>query len=101
MERKSGIIRSWHEKRGFGIVRVGPPSSLEKYFLHVSSIRTGTATPETGWAVEFEIGSKPVPAGQLPQAICADIIVPKEPHEQSAAPSIVTSVEKDGKEGAL
>jgi cold shock CspA family protein len=101
VERKSGIIRSWHQKRGFGIVRVGPESSLEKYFLHVSNIRTGTATPEIGWAVEFEVGTKPVPEGQLPQAIRADILIPKEHQEQSTAPSIDTTVEKDGEEGAL
>jgi cold shock CspA family protein len=101
MERKSGIIRSWQEKRGFGIIRVGPPSSLEKYFLHVSNIRTGTATPEIGWAVEFEMGSKPVPDGQLPQAVRADIVVPEAFQETSTGPSIDSPVEKNKKEGAL
>jgi hypothetical protein len=74
-DKKFGVIRSWHENRGFGIVRVGGPESLEKYFLHVSQIRSGTAMPEAGMTVRFKIGSKPVKEGQLPQAIDADIDV--------------------------
>jgi cold shock CspA family protein len=75
-DKKVGVIRSWHENRGFGIVRIGGPESLEKYFLHVSQIRSGTAMPETGMTVRFNISSKPVKDGQLPQAIDADIEVP-------------------------
>ena len=47
-ERKQGIVRTRNEKRGFGIVRVRPESSFEKYFLHVNNIRSGTASPENG-----------------------------------------------------
>jgi cold shock CspA family protein len=79
MERKLGVIRSWHQERGFGIVRVGPPSSLEKYFLHVSAIQSGTATPEVGMTVEFEVSDKPAKENQLRQAVRADIIIPEEP----------------------
>jgi cold shock CspA family protein len=75
-ERKQGIIRTWNEKRGFGIVRVGPESSLEKYFLHVSSIRSGTASPDPGLQIFFEVSDKaPKREGDLPQAVKADIIV--------------------------
>jgi len=73
IQKKAGVIRSWNEARGFGIIRVGPPSSLEKYFLHVSQIRTGTASPLAGMAVTFVVGSGPVKPGQLPQALDADI----------------------------
>jgi cold shock CspA family protein len=99
MERKLGVIRSWHGARGFGIIRVGPESSLEKYFLHVSNIRTGTATPEIGMAVEFEVSDKPAKEGQLAQAIRADIHL-----NQVAAPTVAPvdpSPVNDGKEGAL
>jgi len=71
--RKTGIIRSWHEQRGFGVVRVGPPTSLEKYFLHCSDIRKGIATPLVGMILTFEISDKPVEEGRLPRAIRADI----------------------------
>ena len=72
-ERKTGIIRSWHEQRGFGVIRCGPPTSLEKYFLHVSGIRTGVATPSVGMVLTFEVADTPVEEGKLPRAIRADI----------------------------
>jgi cold shock CspA family protein len=74
-QKKAGVIRSWNEPRGFGIVRVGPASSLEKYFLHVSQIRSGTASPLPGMAVSFIVGTGPVKPGQLQQALDADIDV--------------------------
>jgi cold shock CspA family protein len=75
IQRKIGVIRSWNEPRGFGIVRIGPPSSLEKYFLHVSQIRTGTGSPTVGMVVHFEVSIKPVREGDLPAAINADVDV--------------------------
>ena len=49
------------------------------YFLHVSCIRSGTATPEPGMEVFFEVDeTKPVPDGKLPRAIRADVIVPDD-----------------------
>jgi cold shock CspA family protein len=78
-ERKQGIVCAWHKDRGFGRLRVGPESSLEQYFLHVSSIRSGTATPKPGMEVFFEVDeSKSVPESTLPRAIRADVIVPDE-----------------------
>lgn len=74
-ERKIGVIRSWNEPRGFGIIRVGPPTSLEKYFLHVSSIKSGTAIPPIGSIVHFDVSPKSCSEGSLPQAINADIIL--------------------------
>jgi cold shock CspA family protein len=71
--RKQGIIRSWNEARGFGVIRVGDETSLEKYFLHVSGIRSGTAIPKAGSCVEFEVSTREVSEGQLRQAIRADI----------------------------
>lgn len=73
--RKTGIIRSWNDKRGFGVIRVGDASSLEKYFLHISGIRSGTATPTAGMSVEFEVRPIAVREDQLPQAYRADIIL--------------------------
>jgi cold shock CspA family protein len=77
-ERKKGVLRSWKVDRGFGIVRVGPESSLERYFLHISNIRSGTATPAVGSHVAFEVGDTQAKReGDLPQAIKADIILPE------------------------
>lgn len=78
MDRKIGVVQNWGD-RGFGILRVGPESSLERYFLHVSKIRSGTATPVAGMTVIFDVSDKPVQEGQLPMAIRADIILPEEP----------------------
>ena len=84
-ERKQGIVRTWNEKRGFGIVRVGPESSLEKYFLHISNIRSGTGSPEPGLEIFFEVSSAaPKRDGDLPQAVKADIIVPDAPVDGGA-----------------
>jgi cold shock CspA family protein len=74
-EIKVGVVSSWNGQKAFGVIRVGPPSSLERYFLHVSKIRSGTATPEPGMRVSFEVSPKPVSEGQLSQAMRADIDV--------------------------
>jgi len=100
MDRKTGVVQNWG-KRGFGILRVGPESSLERYFLHVSKIRSGTATPIAGMVVEFEVSGKPVQEGRLPMAIRADIVLPQETEEKPTAPSVDSPVNEDGKEGAL
>jgi hypothetical protein len=73
--KKRGVLRSWHEDRGFGVVRVGPPSSLEKYFLHVSKIISGTGSPTAGMEVLFLVSSAPATEGKLRAAIDAEIIV--------------------------
>jgi cold shock CspA family protein len=80
VERKQGIIRSWNENRGYGIIRVGPQASLERYFLHVSHIRSGTASPKPGFEVFFTASDAPLKRqSDLPQALAADVIVPDEP----------------------
>jgi hypothetical protein len=100
MDRKIGVV-SVVTRRGFSILRVGPESSLERYFLHISKIRSGTATPAIGMTVVFDVSDKPVPEGQLPQAIRADIIVDPEPavEEPAAAPIAPTPAEGAGKDG--
>lgn len=94
MNRKSGTIINWGT-RGFGIIRVGPESSLERYFLHVSKIRSGTATPAVGMEVIFDVSSKPVEDGRLPQAVRADIILP----EEMLDPDQFAEPKQDGKDG--
>jgi len=89
-EKKVGVLHHWNDGRGFGIVRVGDRSSLERYFLHVSKIKSGTATPERGMAVRFRVSTKPPAEGQLPQAVDADIDVS----------SIKSTQESDGVGGA-
>jgi hypothetical protein len=102
MDRKIGVVVVG-TKRGFSILRVGPETSLERYFLHVSRIRSGTAIPAVGMTVTFEVSDKPVPEGQLPQAIRADVIVDPAPEpaveEPAAAPIAPTPAEGAGKDG--
>jgi cold shock CspA family protein len=75
--RKQGEIISWWQDRGFGILQVGGPDSLEKYFLHTKFIRSGTARPTVGQTVHFEISPEPPrKENQLPAAIRVDIVVP-------------------------
>src|ERR1700679_3035539 len=73
--RKVGRLRSWHPQRAFGIIKVGPESSLERYWLHVTAICSGTACPSVGMSVEFEPGPPRV-QGDLAPALKADVIVP-------------------------
>ena len=73
--KKVGVLRSWNEARGFGIIKVGPASSLERYFLHVSKIVSGTASPAPGMTVHFKVSETPPKEGQLQQAIDADVIL--------------------------
>lgn len=98
-ERKVGTVFIARPERGFYLVRVGPPSSLEKYFLHTKFIRSGTATPVVGQTVEFEVGPVRRP-GELPQCFHADVIlddvagtaaalaelrIPNEPNDAASA----------------
>jgi hypothetical protein len=102
MDRKMGVVLI-ASKRGFSILRVGPESSLERYFLHVSKIRSGTATPAVGMTVIFDVGDKPVQEGQLPQAIRADVIVPEpEPgSENTTAPVDPSPIKNDDGKGGV
>jgi hypothetical protein len=99
MDRKIGVVQV-ESKRGFCIIRVGPESSLERYFLHVSKIRSGTATPAAGMTVIFDVGDRPVQEGQLPEAIRADVIVLEPEPENTATPVDPSPVTIDGKGGA-
>jgi cold shock CspA family protein len=78
-DRKVGVVRSWNQTRGFGILRVGPESSLELYFAHINQVRSGTATPSVGMEVYFQVDERSVGIdGKLPKAIRIDFIVPEE-----------------------
>jgi cold shock CspA family protein len=68
-ERKRGTLISWKDERGFGIIRVGSKDSLERYFLHVSKIKSGTGSPTPGMLVNFRVSEAPVQEGQLAQAV--------------------------------
>jgi hypothetical protein len=103
MDRKIGVVQI-ASKRGFSILRVGPESSLERYFLHVSKIRSGTATPSVGMEVVFDVSDKPIREGDLPMAIRADVLLPEPqqaPAEPTAAPDPSPVKNDDGKGGAL
>jgi hypothetical protein len=84
MERKVGVVQV-SSKRGFCILRVGPESSLERYYLHVSKIRSGTATPVAGQTVYFDVNDSQIREGQLPVALRADVIV--EPGNATSLPA--------------
>jgi len=74
-DEKVGVINNWNDPRGFGIVRVGDRCSLERYFLHISRIKSGTAMPTAGMTVRFKVSPKAPAEGQLPAAIEAHIDV--------------------------
>jgi len=74
-EEKIGVINNWNDPRGFGIVRVGDRCSLERYFLHVSRIKSGTAMPMAGMTVRFRVSPNVPAEGQLPAALDAHIDV--------------------------
>jgi hypothetical protein len=74
-ERKVGTLISWKDDRGFGIVRVGPKESLERYYLHVSKIKSGTGSPTPGMLLDFRVSDAPAQEGKLAQAIDVHIDV--------------------------
>jgi cold shock CspA family protein len=74
-EVKHGTLITWQESRGFGIVRVGPKESLERYYLHVSKIKSGTASPTPGMLLNFRVSDAAVQEGKLAQAVDVHIDV--------------------------
>jgi cold shock CspA family protein len=62
-----GILRSWYEDRGFGVVQV-PNSRTQRYFLHASQIAEGPDHIQVGYEVYFDI-APPYKDGQLQQAV--------------------------------
>lgn len=62
--RYQGIVESWKDERGFGIVRI---TFKQRFFLHVSQWQHDEA-PFHGQSVSFETAD-PRPGGALPQAI--------------------------------
>jgi cold shock CspA family protein len=76
--KKQGVIRSFNKDKGFGIIRVGDETSLERYFLHFSNIRSGSAIPPIGSVCFFEVSDKPAKRdGDLQQAIRVDVVLPE------------------------
>jgi hypothetical protein len=72
MNRKIGVVVFGKPDFGWWFVRVGPPSSLEVYFLHQRFIRKGSRC-ELGSQVEFEPG-EPFKPGLKPTAQNAEIL---------------------------
>jgi cold shock CspA family protein len=78
-DRKQGVVRSWNKAKGFGILRVGPDSSLELYFAHINQVRSGTATPSVGMEAYFQVDERSIGIdGKLPKATHIAFIVPDE-----------------------
>jgi cold shock CspA family protein len=74
--RKQGVITLWKQDRNFGIIQVGGPDSLEKYFMHIRFVRSGTARPVVGQTVHFEVSPEaPRKEGELVAAIRIDVVV--------------------------
>jgi hypothetical protein len=74
--RKQGVVIVWKQDRNFGIIQVGGPASLERYFLHTRFIRSGTACPTVGQTVRFEVSPEaPRKETELRTAIRVDVIV--------------------------
>jgi len=74
--RKQGVVIVWKQDRNFGIIQVGGPASLERYFLHTRFIRSGTACPTVGQTVRIEVSPEaPRKETELRTAIRVDVIV--------------------------
>jgi hypothetical protein len=69
MNQKYGLLRSWHEDRGFGIIWV---SRTERYLLHITRVLEPDI-PVAGCGVYFD-PALPFKAGGLPLAINARIV---------------------------
>lgn len=81
---KTGILRTWHNTRGFGFIEV--PSNtfpIKQFFLHVSMILDGPCPPPVGSIVRFEPGP-PFKEGKLPTALKAWIVVLPEQATKAA-----------------
>src|SRR6202521_3803221 len=76
MERKSGVVE-FSSGKGWYLVRVGPPSSIEIYFLRQKFIRSGIAC-DIGYEVDFSAGPA-LNNGQRPTALNADVRPPTPP----------------------
>jgi len=71
--RRTGILRSWHCDSGWGIISTSFPQ-MERFFMHVSGIRTSPCEPKPGMRVQFEISSEPPrKPGGLPIVCNADL----------------------------
>ena len=70
MERKIGIV-VYASQKGWWLIRVGPPQSLETYFMHRNFVRSGTMC-DVGMEVEFDAGPQRT-AKEKPQALNCDI----------------------------
>jgi hypothetical protein len=73
MERKIGTI-VYASGRGWWLLRVGPDSSLEIYFLHGKFIRSGKSIT-VGSMIAFDPGESRKP-GDRPEARNADVLEP-------------------------
>lgn len=76
---KTGILRSFNAKRGFGFVTETTNTlPVKKYFLHISMVKDGPNPPQVGSIVRFTPG--PVrKAGELPSATDAWIVEIEKP----------------------
>ncbi|MGC1415558.1 MAG: hypothetical protein WA817_09770 [Candidatus Acidiferrum sp.] len=75
-QRKRGIVTRFSPKHRIGVIQVGGPESLERYFLHEKFIRSGTARPQVGQEAIFDVSPEPVKGeGYFPAAIRVDILV--------------------------
>jgi cold shock CspA family protein len=73
--RKQGTVVCFYPNRRFGQIRIGGPESLDRYFLHDRFIRSGTAVPQVGQEVTFEVSPEPPRAeGHYPTAIRVDVL---------------------------
>jgi len=55
--RHSGILRSWHEDRGFGFI--APTQGGRELFVHISALPRDGTQPTVGETLSYELGRGP------------------------------------------
>jgi hypothetical protein len=78
MNKRMGVVISWHAKRQLGTVidrGVEPP---ERFFLLGGRIISGSE-PKAGSVVRFHVEVRPVPPGKLPLAVQVEVLGEVQP----------------------
>lgn len=83
-------VRSWNLNKGFGIIVGEQPS--ERWFLHITEIKSGATPPAVGSIVYFDAAPPRKPgADQAPRATNATVVAlvePTPPDPQVAPPAV-------------
>ena len=82
--RFDGIIKTWHDDRGFGFIE--STQGGQEIFLHIKSFRLRSGRPQEGQAVSFEVELGPQGKKRAKNVETIRVARPavKQPHSSSA-----------------